>query len=153
MFWKGKCRRSGIDLVANPKLQLPASWGGPVFRNEFRICCRKHSWGSSWASQKWVWAITFEKVCTHEECSCSCYRVVLLLWKTCCWSCDGCWRWCRHHRLWWMVLFVLVPGPWWYLLDCQAWDLGKVLWSSQTTQNPLNENPLNLDPLIKGKTL
>ena len=25
--------------------------------------------------------------------------------------------------------------------------------SSQTTQNPLNENPLNLDPLIKGKTL
>ena len=25
--------------------------------------------------------------------------------------------------------------------------------STQTTQNPLNENPLNLDPLIKGKTL
>ena len=24
---------------------------------------------------------------------------------------------------------------------------------AQTTQNPLNENPLNLDPLIKGKTL
>ena len=24
---------------------------------------------------------------------------------------------------------------------------------AQTTQNPLNENPLNLEPLIKGKTL
>ena len=32
---------------------------------------------------------------------------------------------------------------------------GDLLWNAytQTTQNPLNENPLNLDPLIKGKTL
>ena len=32
-------------------------------------------------------------------------------------------------------------------------DVDRIYRCPQTTQNPLNENPLNLDPLIKGKTL